>query len=59
LISDALPEFTPMPHAEKQLAFAEFLAVHGRSYASRDVMNSKFETFSSNLDHIHSHNAQN
>jgi len=31
---------------EKQAAFAEFIAIHGRSYASKDHAENKFAVFS-------------
>lgn len=41
---------------EKQAAFAEFIARHGRSYASKDHAESRFEIFSENYDAIKAHN---
>ena len=38
--------YTDMNFQEKQIAFADFLATHGRSYASLDEHSSRFDVFS-------------
>jgi len=42
---------------EKRAAFAEYLATYGRSYASKSEIDSRFDIFSQNYDHIMQHNA--
>ena len=46
-------------YGEKQQAFMQFLAKYGRSYASKEDVNHRFNTFSANYDHIQAHNEQN
>jgi len=42
---------------EKQLAFMKFIALHGKTYASKSDFESRFDTFSSNIDRIEEHNS--
>ena len=42
--------------SEKQIAFLQFLAKYGKTYASKSDMNSRFDIFSKNLDLIQAHN---
>lgn len=42
---------------EKHTAFAEFIAQYGRSYASKDTAEERFEIFSVNYDKIMAHNS--
>ena len=42
---------------EKQAAFAQYIAEYGRSYASKDSIEERFNTFSQNYDNIKAHNA--
>jgi len=37
----------------------QFLAKYGRSYASKEDVNHRFETFSKNFDEIGAHNQNN
>ena len=46
-------------YSEKQQAFMSFLATYGRSYASKDDVNHRFDTFSANYDKIKEHNDNN
>ncbi len=41
---------------EKHAAFAQFIAQYGRSYASKDTVEERFNIFSLNYDKIKSHN---
>ena len=43
---------------EKQIAFADFIARHGRSYASRTELDTRFEIFAKNYDEMQAHNEQ-
>ena len=43
--------------SEKHTAFAEFIAQYGRSYASKDTVEERFNIFSMNYDKIQTHNA--
>ena len=45
-------------HEEKQIAFMQFLAKYGKTYASKSDMGSRFEIFSANFDKIKAHNSQ-
>ena len=45
--------------SEKQLAFMQFLARYGKTYATKSDVNSRFDVFSRNYDLIKSHNEQN
>ena len=38
--------------SEKHTAFAEFIAQYGRSYASKDTAEQRFNVFSANYDKI-------
>ena len=38
--------------SEKQAAFAQYIAEYGRSYASKDTVNERFNIFSQNFDKI-------
>jgi hypothetical protein len=40
------------PLSEKHTAFAEFIAQYGRSYASKDTVEERFNIFSMNYDKI-------
>ena len=42
---------------EKQAAFAQFIAEYGRSYASKNAIEERFDIFSQNYDKIKAHNA--
>ena len=53
-----MPETQAENLIEKQLAFADFLATHGRSYASLNEHSSRFDIFSQNYDIIQKHNSQ-
>ncbi len=44
-------------HAPKTQAFLNFLAKHGKTYATKNDLNSRFEIFSANYDKIEEHNA--
>jgi len=50
--------YTDVNFQEKHIAFADFLATHGRSYTSLDEHSSRFDVFSSNYDMINAHNAR-
>ena len=41
---------------EKRTAFAQFVAIHGRSYAARSEIDHRYNIFSQNYDSIHAHN---
>jgi len=41
---------------EKHLAFADFIARFGRSYASKTEVDARFEIFAENYDGIQAHN---
>ena len=41
---------------EKHLAFADFIARFGRSYASKTEVDARFEIFAENYDDIQAHN---
>ena len=43
---------------EKHLAFADFIARYGRSYASKTEVDTRFEIFANNFDDIKAHNEQ-
>lgn len=43
--------------SEKHKAFAQFIAQYGRSYASKDTAEERFNIFSANFDQIKAHNA--
>jgi hypothetical protein len=43
----------------KTQAFLTFLAQHGKTYATKDDVNTRFEIFSKNYDHIEEHNENN
>ena len=43
---------------EKHAAFTEFLAIYGRSYASKSEINDRFGVFSANFDEIKAHNSR-
>ena len=52
-----LPQEAMRSHTnEKQAAFAEFIARFGRSYASKEHAETRFEIFSENYDAIQAHN---
>lgn len=53
-----MPEAFKSDFSEKQAAFAEFIAQHGRSYASLDHAEERFQVFSQNYDNIKAHNAK-
>jgi hypothetical protein len=44
-------------HAEKMAAFTDFIATHGRSYATKSQIDTRFDIFSVNFDEISEHNA--
>jgi len=43
--------------SEKQAAFAQYIAEYGRSYASKDTVEERFNIFSANFDKIMAHNS--
>jgi len=43
----------------KSQAFLAFLAKHGKTYATKSDMNTRYEIFSDNYDKIEEHNANN
>ena len=52
------PHSTSTNLYEKHLAFADFIARHGRSYASKTELETRFEIFASNYDAMQAHNEQ-
>ena len=52
------PHSTSTNLHEKHLAFADFIARHGRSYASKTELETRFEIFASNYDAMQAHNEQ-
>jgi C1A family cysteine protease len=52
-------DLTPTTHkSEKHRAFGEFIAMHGKSFQSKEEANDRFKIFSENLDSIEAHNAR-
>ena len=45
-------------HEEKQIAFMQFLAKYGKTYASKSDMGSRLKIFLANFDKIKAHNSQ-
>ena len=43
--------------SERQAAFAQFIAEHGRSYTSKDHADDRFDVFSQNYERIKAHNS--
>jgi hypothetical protein len=56
-LTPIVPDAFKSDLVEKQAAFAEFIAKHGRSYASKDHAEERFSIFSQNFDAIKAHNA--
>jgi hypothetical protein len=46
-------------HSEERQKFIEFVAKYGKSYASIDHHEERFQTFSENLRFINKHNSKN
>lgn len=44
-------------HSPKQLAFMQFLAQYGKTYATKSDMTSRFSIFSENYDRMTAHNS--
>lgn len=57
--TDPMPiDLTPRFKTEKHRAFGEFIAMHGKSFLSKEEANDRFQIFSENLDSIEAHNAR-